>query len=114
VGKSIVLDDLLFKVNSADIDERSMNLLNQLVDFMNQNPKIRIEIGGHTDSDGSDSFNQQLSESRAKSAVKYLEGRGIASGRLVAKGYGKSNPIVANDSAENKAKNRRVEMKVID
>lgn len=114
VGKSIVLDDLLFKVNSADVDDRSMNLLNQLVDFMNQNPKIRIEIGGHTDSDGSAAFNQQLSENRAKSAVKYLVSKGISESRLVAKGYGKDQPIVANDTPDNKAKNRRVEMKVID
>jgi type IX secretion system PorP/SprF family membrane protein len=114
VGKSIILDDLLFKVNSADIDDRSMNLLNQLVDFMNQNPTIRLEIGGHTDSDGSDAFNQQLSESRAKSAVKYLVSRGISESRLVAKGYGEVQPIAPNDSPEGKAKNRRVEMKVVE
>lgn len=114
VGKSIVLDDLLFKVNSAEIDERSITLLNQLVDFMKQNPGIRIEIGGHTDSDGSDAYNQQLSEKRAQSAVDYMVKRGIPSGRLEAKGYGEVDPVAPNDSDANKAKNRRVEMKVIE
>ena len=87
--------------------------MNQLVDFMNQNPTIKVEIAGHTDSDGADSFNQSLSEGRAQSAVTYLNNKGISTERLVAKGYGESQPLAPNDSPEGKAKNRRVELKII-
>ena len=68
---------------------------------------------GHTDSDGSESFNQKLSEGRAQSAVNYLISKGISASRLVAKGYGESIPMEENDSKEHKAKNRRVELKII-
>lgn len=113
VGKSIVLDDLLFKFGKAELDERSYRLLDQLVDFMNQNATLKVEIGGHTDNIGSNSANQKLSEARAKSAVEYLVGKGILRSRLKAKGYGESTPRAMNDTDEGRAQNRRVEMKVI-
>ena len=112
VGKSIILDDLLFKTGKAELDERSYRLLDQLVDFMNQNSTLTIEIGGHTDNVGSDSYNQKLSEARAKSAVEYLVRKGITSNRLKAKGYGESSPIATNETDAGRTKNRRVEMKV--
>jgi outer membrane protein OmpA-like peptidoglycan-associated protein len=87
--------------------------LDQLVDFLNQNPTIRIELAGHTDSDGSDVFNQTLSEGRAKSAVNYLNNKGVNTSRLEAKGYGESQPLAPNTSPKGKAKNRRVELKII-
>ena len=65
------------------------------------------------DSDGSDVFNQKLSEGRAQSAVNYLSSKGIGKNRLVAKGYGEAQPLAPNTSAEGKAKNRRVELKII-
>ena len=113
IGKSIIIDDLHFKTGKTDLDEVSYRILNQLVDFMNQNPTIKVEIAGHTDSDGADSFNQSLSEGRAQSAVTYLNNKGISTERLVAKGYGESQPLAPNDSPEGKAKNRRVELKII-
>lgn len=113
IGKSIVLDDLLFKTGKAELDKRSYRLLDQLVDFMNQNTTLIIEIGGHTDNVGSNSYNQKLSESRAKSAVEYIVQKGIDKPRLKAKGYGEVNPITDNSSEEGKTQNRRVEMKVI-
>jgi type IX secretion system PorP/SprF family membrane protein len=113
VGKSIIVDDLLFKTGKKQLDERSYRILDQLVDFLNQNPTIKIELQGHTDSDGSKYANQDLSEGRAKSAIAYMELQGISSTRLVAKGFGEDKPIATNDSAEGKAKNRRVELKIV-
>ncbi len=113
VGKSIIVDDLHFKIGKTDLDEISYRILDQLVDFMNQNPTISIELAGHTDSDGAETFNQSLSEGRAQSAVKYLNGKGISSNRLVSKGYGESQPLAPNNTPEGKAKNRRVELKII-
>ncbi|MBG15277.1 MAG: hypothetical protein CL853_02875 [Crocinitomicaceae bacterium] len=113
VGKSIIVEDLLFKTGKNTLDERSFRILDQLVDFLNQNSTIKIELAGHTDSDGSEVFNQKLSEGRAQSAVNYLSGKGISKNRLVAKGHGESEPLAPNTTAEGKAKNRRVELKII-
>jgi len=113
VGKSIIVDDLLFKTGKKQLDERSYRILDQLVDFLNQNPTVRIELQGHTDSDGSKYANQDLSEGRAKSAITYLENKGISQSRLVSKGFGEDKPIATNDTAEGKAKNRRVELKIV-
>lgn len=112
VGASIIVDDLLFKTGKTELDERSFRILDQLVDFMNQNPSIKIELQGHTDSDGADAANQKLSEGRAKSAVEYMVGKGIDKSRMTAKGYGESKPIESNTTPEGKAKNRRVELKI--
>ena len=84
-----------------------------MVDFMSHNKTIKVEIAGHTDSDGSENFNQKLSEGRAQSAVNYLISKGISELRLVAKGYGETVPLEDNDSEEHKSQNRRVELKII-
>jgi type IX secretion system PorP/SprF family membrane protein len=112
VGASIVVEDLLFKTGKTDLDERSYRILDQLVDFMNQNPTVKIELQGHTDSDGSSSSNQKLSEGRAQAAVDYLVNKGIDRSRMTAKGYGESEPRATNSTAEGKALNRRVELKI--
>jgi len=113
IGKSIIIEDLLFKTGNNELDERSYRLLDQLVDFMSHNPTLTIEIAGHTDSDGTEAFNQTLSEGRAQSAVDYLINKGISKERLIAKGYGESQPLEENDTMEHKAHNRRVELKII-
>ena len=113
IGKSIVLDDLLFKTGKAELDARSYRLLDQMVDFMNQNATLRIEIGGHTDDVGSNSSNKRLSEARAKAAVIYISDKGISATRMIAKGYGEASPIADNATIEGRTQNRRVEMKVI-
>lgn len=113
IGKSIIIEDLLFKTGKNELDKRSFRLLDQMVDFMSHNNTIRVEIAGHTDSDGSENFNQKLSEGRAQSAVNYLISKGISELRLVAKGYGESVPLEDNDSEEHKSQNRRVELKII-
>ncbi len=113
IGKSIIIEDLLFKTGKNELDKRSFRLLDQMVDFMSHNNTIKVEIAGHTDSDGSENFNKKLSEGRAQSAVNYLISKGISKLRLVAKGYGESVPLEDNDNEEHKSQNRRVELKII-
>ncbi len=86
--------------------------LNKLVEVLNDNPKLSIEIGGHTDNTGNAADNIKLSGNRAKSVVDYLVSKGIAAARLTWKGYGATKPIADNSKEEGKAKNRRTEFKV--
>ena len=113
-GTQITMEHILFETSSAELDTTSFVELNQLVDMLNNNPDLRIEIAAHTDDVGSESINQSLSQQRAQSVADYLESKGIADARFAVKGYGESKPRVPNDSAENRAKNRRVEFIVID
>jgi outer membrane protein OmpA-like peptidoglycan-associated protein len=83
-----------------------------LVDFLSLNKSLRIEIGGHTDNQGVDSYNQLLSEKRAKSVVDYLISHQITADRLKWVGYGRSKPIADNKTNEGRAQNRRTEVKV--
>ena len=80
---------------------------------MSQNKSVAIEIGGHTDDQGSDAYNSTLSNQRAESVVNYLIGKGIEKSRLTYKGYGETKPVVKNDSDENRAFNRRVEFTIM-
>ena len=81
---------------------------------LKDNPDVRVEIGGHTDSMGSGAANMKISDKRAESVKKYLEDKfNIAGDRMVIKAYGGSRPIADNGTAEGRAKNRRVEIKVI-
>jgi len=88
-------------------------LLTEAVNIMKENPEMRVEIQGHTDSTGPDAYNQGLSERRASSIKEYLLNKGIDSGRLVVKGYGESDPIASNETLEGRQKNRRVRFKRI-
>lgn len=108
------LNNINFEFNSADLIESSFPELNRLIKLMTDNPDLRIEISAHTDDIGSDQYNDILSEKRALSVVRYLIENGIANTRLVSKGYGKKAPLVPNNSDENRALNRRVEMKILD
>lgn len=109
------LQGLRFAVNSAEIDRGYTTMLHEAIDVLKANPDVRISIDGHTDSDGSDAYNQGLSERRAASVLQYFvtEG-GLEAGRFVSKGYGESRAAVANDTRENKAINRRVELTIVD
>ena len=102
-----------FESNSARIQSASFPTLDKIVSVARKCPTARFEISGHTDSSGSESYNQNLSLRRAKSIVAYMAGKGIAGERMKSAGYGESRPIVANDSDENKARNRRIEFKVL-
>jgi outer membrane protein OmpA-like peptidoglycan-associated protein/Tol biopolymer transport system component len=112
VGNKVVLQNIFFDTNKFDIKEESKPELQKLIDFLNQNPKIHIEISGHTDNVGNDQLNQTLSENRAKQVYQYLIANGISQDRLSYKGYGKTQPITTNDTEEGRSKNRRTEFKI--
>ena len=77
-------------------------------------PSLKIEISGHTDNVGSESFNELLSQRRADAVVNYLLGKGVAKNRLSAKGYGQSMPVNSNETTEGRALNRRTEFEIIE
>lgn len=107
------LKDILFESNSFQLSEISFIELERVIKLMKENPKLKVEIAAHTDDVGSDVYNLSLSDKRAQSVVDYLIDNQIPMERFVARGYGEAQPMVANDSEENKAKNRRVELKVL-
>ena len=105
-------NEINFATNSSDIDASSNRLLSDLIEVANQCPEAKIEIGGHTDSSGSDDYNLRLSQARASSVMSYLINNGVDDRRLSAVGYGETNPITDNESDEGKAKNRKIEFNV--
>lgn len=113
VGTSIVLRNIFFDHNAATLRSESEAELERLHQLMTDYPTLEIEIGGHTDSDGSNDYNQKLSERRAKAVVDYLLKKGVETTRMQAKGYGESEPIDSNDTDEGKQNNRRTEFKIL-
>ncbi len=101
--------DINFDVAKSIIKSESFSTINRIASFMKEYPDISFRIDGHTDSDGSDEFNQKLSEERAQAIKEALIKFGIRENRLAAKGWGESKPVVPNTTAANKALNRRVE-----
>lgn len=114
IGKAIVLNNIFYDYGKATLRPESKAELARIVTIMNENPTIKVEISGHTDSDGSDAFNKDLSERRAQSVVSYLIEHGILKDRLVAKGYGESKPIASNKTEEGKQMNRRTEFTILE
>jgi outer membrane protein OmpA-like peptidoglycan-associated protein len=104
--------NIFFRSGSARLDPASAPLLDSLAEIIARCPGLTIEVSGHTDSDGGEAANQALSEARARAVADYLEAHSVAAGRLVVVGHGEARPITANDSAENKARNRRIEFAV--
>ncbi len=119
-NKIFVLKNIYFEYNQADIRTDAAKELDKLVQLLNDNPEIKIEMGSHTDSVASDSYNLELSQRRAESTVNYLIRKGIGQERLVAKGYGESKPIARNtnrdgtDNPEGRQRNRRTEFKILE
>lgn len=112
-GNVVELKNVFFDVNKWDLKPESKVELDKLVSFLTKNPKLKIEISGHTDNSGDRKLNTTLSSNRAKSVYDYLITNGkIVATRLSYKGYADLKPKVANDTPENKAKNRRTEFKV--
>lgn len=107
LNKSYRINDIYFPFNSCDLTLESKVVLDQLMDFLNENRTISIEVQGHTDNIGNDAFNLKLSESRAQSVYNYLIEQGILEARLTYQGFGKSMPVSDNDTEEGRAKNRR-------
>ncbi len=104
---------ILFKTGSADLDAKSSPTLNELVKISSACPSARIEISGHTNSVGNPEFNKSLSEKRAQAIVAFLSKAGMDAKRMSAKGYGQDRPVAPNDTAANKAKNRRIDFSVL-
>ncbi len=106
--------NIYFNSGSARLDPASDALLSNLLDVVQRCPEMKIEVAGHTDTDGSTAANQRLSEARAQAVKAYLTQRGIESTRMRAVGYGEARPVRPNTSAENKRRNRRIEFSVLD
>ncbi|BAV08702.1 Outer membrane protein OmpA [Filimonas lacunae] len=114
-----LLQHVLFELNSSELDEAGQAQLKEVAVYLQNHPDVKVEIGAHTDATGTKELNLKLSQSRADACVKYLAGEGIDAKRLTAKGYGDCCPLekeTADDGRDNpdaRAKNRRVEMKVL-
>ena len=113
-------DDLLlrmpsgitFAFNDASVQPQFRPTLDEVSSILSQYPKTYIDVYGHTDSDGSDAYNQTLSERRAQSVAGYLTSHGVQSARIAPRGFGETQPIGSNATEEGKAANRRVEIKI--
>jgi outer membrane protein OmpA-like peptidoglycan-associated protein len=113
-------DDLLLRMPSgitfayddASVLPRFRPTLDQVADVLADYPKTYIDVLGHTDADGSEAYNQTLSERRARSVADYLSAHGVQSARIATRGYGETQPIASNETADGKALNRRVEIKI--
>lgn len=112
-GAVFRLKNIFFDFDRTDLKGESSNELDRLVALLNEYPIINVEIGAHTDSKGSDTYNTNLSARRAQSVRDYLISQGIAAVRLSSKGYGESVPVASNDTDEGRALNRRVEFKLV-
>ncbi len=100
---------IFFEFNKATIKSVSFPLLNEVAQAMKDNPTIKVEVQGHTDSVGNDKFNMKLSQKRAESVRTYLIKQGVSSDRMVPKGYGETVPIADNRTKDGRSQNRRVE-----
>jgi outer membrane protein OmpA-like peptidoglycan-associated protein len=114
VGQSISLNNIFFDFNKATLQKESFAELDRVIPLFSQFPKLKIEIAGHTDGIGSDEYNQKLSESRANSVREYFLSKAVPSDRISAKGYGESQPVESNETEEGRAKNRRVEFRILE
>ncbi len=102
-----------FATNSARIESKDTPYIDKLVAYMKEHPQTKVRLEGYTDSDGSAAYNLKLSAKRAEAVKKELIARGIDASRITTKAYGEANPVASNDTAEGKAKNRRVEAVII-
>ncbi|HFE39285.1 MAG TPA: OmpA family protein [Gammaproteobacteria bacterium] len=111
--ETLTLKGVNFEPNSNLLKDDSIVMLKKVADTLKQHPDMIIEIAGYTDSQGSQGMNKKLSEKRAISVANYLRTRGVPAANLQTKGYGMASPIADNSSAEGRAKNRRVELRVV-
>jgi len=103
---------ITFGTDQASIQPQFYPTLNQVADTLKQYPKTAIDVLGHTDSTGSESYNQALSERRARSVADYLTAQGVQSVRVATRGYGEMQPIASNETESGRAQNRRVEIRI--
>lgn len=114
IGSKIVLRNIFFDFGKASLRPESVYELTQVVSLLNEMPRLKIELSGHTDNVGSASSNQKLSEDRAKVVVDYLISKGISASRLTYVGYGLEQPIATNDTEAGRQLNRRTEFKIME
>jgi outer membrane protein OmpA-like peptidoglycan-associated protein len=112
VGESITLNNILFDQGKAEIKNESKPELDKLVSFLQSNPQAEIELSGHTSSEGERAYNRSLSYRRVKACKDYIVSKGITEDRMIAIGLGSDRPMTSNDTEANRAKNRRVEMRL--
>lgn len=113
VGSELVLRNVFFETDQYDLKPASKVELNKLINFLDQNPAVKIEVEGHTDNQGNSAHNKTLSDNRAKAVYSYLIDKGIAADRLKYKGFGADMPISSNDTEEGRANNRRTSVRII-
>ena len=113
-GKTtLVLSGVNFRSGSSALTPTSRPILDRVAEALVNNPTVKVEVGGHTDNSGSTATNRRLSQARANSVRNYLISNGVDGSRVTAVGYGPDSPVVANNTAANRAANRRVELKQI-
>jgi outer membrane protein OmpA-like peptidoglycan-associated protein len=112
-GIAVTFDSgILFPFDSAELTSEARSNLRKLADSLQSEERTEVTIVGHTDSDGGDSYNQQLSERRGRAAEDYLASQNVASSRLVSRGRGEDEPIASNGTEEGRSQNRRVEVAI--
>jgi OOP family OmpA-OmpF porin len=111
---SITLEGVNFELNSADLTVDSRPALDRVAADLKKYPRLKIELQGHTDSSGADAYNMKLSQRRAESVAGYLTNAGVPQSQVSAQGYGETQPIADNKTADGRAENRRVVMKVLE
>jgi outer membrane protein OmpA-like peptidoglycan-associated protein len=112
-GQQTTLNNIFFRVGSAELLAKSRRELNSLARMLQNNPQLKLAVAGHTDNQGDQQLNQRLSRQRAEAVVDFLVRQGIARKRLKAKGYGQRQPIASNASPAGRARNRRVTIRVL-
>jgi OOP family OmpA-OmpF porin len=110
VKQRIVLRGVNFAFNSAELQPAALPVLDQAAEILKANPGVDVKVEGHTDSIGSEEYNQALSVRRAESVYRYLVNRGVDPERFRVEGFGKTRPIASNDTEAGRAQNRRVEL----
>lgn len=113
LGKAYKMNDIYYETSSSELKESSLKVLDEFCVFLNENPKLKIAIHGHTDNMGNDDANMILSQQRAKSVYDYLITKGIDSGRLEYQGFGETKPVADNKTESGRAMNRRTEFVII-
>jgi outer membrane protein OmpA-like peptidoglycan-associated protein len=114
VGVTVRLNNIFFDFYKTTLRPESIPELDRVVRFMLENPAVKVEIGGHTDSMGTDEYNITLSQGRADAVVNYVIDHGIEPGRIIAKGYGENQPLDTNATDHGRQTNRRVEFKILE
>ncbi|OUD12261.1 OmpA family protein [Thioflexithrix psekupsensis] len=112
-GLLLILESVYFSFNSAQLNDSALSVIGQIVDIIGEYPNSHVAIDGYTDDRGSTAYNLRLSTARAESVKSALVAHGVLAERLTAQGFGASNPIADNRTAEGRQRNRRVEILIL-